>query len=139
MNDVRVLHCLLQCHYCRASIDIPHGSLGHIFSSPEHRTTDAPAVVVACHLCKRLQTFEPSIPTNSVELVLGQAELRLRSLDTVHVADLECEAEDCQVLLPLFAQWRPDTSEQERRADIETWVWDGLRCPQGHEIVRRLE
>jgi hypothetical protein len=52
--------------------------------------------------------------------------------DVVHVSTLECAGEGCNTQLPLFAVWSADMPAEERRADISTWRWENLKCPQGH-------
>jgi hypothetical protein len=56
-------------------------------------------------------------------------------LDAVRVGWLECEEVTCKLQMPLYAQWSPETTEEERRSDKKTWVWDGLTCPEGHSIL----
>ena len=49
---------------------------------------------------------------------------------------LGCGKEGCQALVPLFAQWTPGSTKEERKADVETWRWVHLQCPAGHPIAK---
>jgi hypothetical protein len=49
---------------------------------------------------------------------------------------LECDEEGCRALLPLIAQWIPESTTEERKAEFETWHWGHLLCPQGHSIAK---
>ncbi len=107
-----------------------------MFGTPEFRTIDAPAAIVVCPLCKKVQVCQYLEPTDEERPVSGRAEFAPRSGDTVLVVWLKCEEPACETPLPLFAQWKDSDTEGERRADIETWRWDGLRCPAGHAIAQ---
>jgi len=98
------------------------------------RTIGAPAAIVACRQCKQVQICQYSEPTDAERPVLGRVVSQSPRGDTVLCTWLKCDEETCHILLPVFAQWNSATSEEERRGDIATWLWDGLHCPAGHSI-----
>jgi len=115
---------------------LPHKSLGHMFGNEERRTIDAPAAIVVCPYRKQVQTCQYSDTRDAERPPLDRAIFLPRSVDTVLVEWLKCGEEACKIPLPLFVQWSPTTTEEERKAEIKTWIWDGLRCPAGHSIPK---
>ena len=49
---------------------------------------------------------------------------------------LGCDKEGCKALVPIIAQWNPNTTPEERKADVETWRWGYLVYPAGHSIAK---
>jgi len=49
---------------------------------------------------------------------------------------LRCDSEDCEFRGKVYGQWFPDTTVEERKADIEASEWRISRCPQGHSIPK---
>ena len=56
--------------------------------------------------------------------------------ETVYQSTLECEAENCGIRVPLIAQWSETTSEAERVTSARAWIWENLRCPNGHSMTK---
>ena len=130
------ISCLFICQNpkCGVAISLPHGSLGHIFSAQPLRTIDAPFLAAPCPICKRVGNHS---------LHKGSKYYHPRNqliwedptdTETVFLNWLECVDRDCRSHVPLFARWSATTSGADRIADIQTWKWDGLLCPEGHLI-----
>ena len=136
LYNFTTLHCLFRCQHCALTIWLPHKSLGHMFGNQELRTIHAPAAIVVCPYCKQVQTCRYQEATDAEHLASDRAVYLPHSVDTVLAGWLQCEKEECRTPLPLFVQWSETTTEEEREADIKTWVWDGLRCPAGHSIAQ---
>ena len=132
-----MMTCRFHCRHCQVPILLPYDTLGRPFGDPKLRGADYPSVFFACSRCKRVGSY--SLNQNSPDYdPLGLLEVRQPlAEETMFLTWLECEGINCRIQKPLFAQWSPDTTELERRVDVKTWQWDGLRCPQGHEILKQ--
>lgn len=134
----RTNHYYFACPNCPADIWLPSERLGYIFHAPAHRTIDAPALGFPCRRCSYLGTYSlhrdsPFFGKRdgshwSDPAIFGETEF---------LGWLRCAVGDCKSPLPLFAQWSATTTAEERRANIETWRWENLKCPQEHPIFRQ--
>lgn len=110
---------------------LPEKTLWHIDEVPEGNLLHTQAVALPCRECKRVLLL-----TQGDSRVLGPLRVGQNPLDTLYLEYiLGCEAPNCEFRAPLYAHWFPATSEAERKADVATWVTDGLTCPQGHAIL----
>ena len=62
-----------------------------------------------------------------------------RELKTVFVRSFQCDTENCDTPLPIFALWSDTTTDEERQDDISTWQSESLHCLHGHPISIRQE
>ena len=118
----------LPCVKCSTRILLPNRILLHILGDLEGRTTPAPAVAFVCPHCKQVQRLLKK------EYASGRMGHGPDSSDTELLLWPRCGIVTCKAVMPLYALWSPETTAKERRADIATWVWDGLACPEGHPI-----
>lgn len=130
------VHYRLHCKCDGLPTLFPQDTLEQPFSGQDDPPNDFLAIGVVCHRHKSAETYFLSAKSPGWNPKDGAEVLENRSGDTVHVSTLRCEREACKSRLPLFAYWRPGTSAEERRADISTWRWDHLRCPEGHSIPK---
>ena len=106
-----------------------------MFANPPLRAIDARYLAFACSSCKQVSNLslfaDSPYYRKSYSAVLGP----LLEVDTVQLDSLECVEPSCREHVPLFAQWNPTSTAEEREADSKTWRADGLLCPQGHEMT----
>jgi hypothetical protein len=130
------IHYVLHCKNCVMPLLLPRDTIEQPFADQDYRPNDSLCVGVACPHCKSVETYflhkkhPQHNPRDQAWLLENRVEV------TAHVSTLECEEQACKARLPLFAQWRQTTTEQERVADIATWLWEHLQCPDGHSIVK---
>jgi hypothetical protein len=112
-------------------------SIQPLFGDRERLPNRFAAAVVVCSRCKRLDihTLHKGFPGYDPRSMAILLELRYGKV--VIFGSLKCEAGNCGMPLPLIAVWSPSTTAKEWKADIETWRWENLRCPQGHPIPRQ--
>jgi hypothetical protein len=110
---------------------LPHHILWHLDEAPEGNYVPADAVAVPCHHCKHVQLIIRG------DLAVGRVKVASNPLETVFLEVwLRCEGSGCGFRpAPVYAQWLPAATAEERKAEIEAWIWDGLRCPQGHPVL----
>jgi len=117
---------------------LPVGKLGNVFGSPALRSIDASSVGVVCPRCKFVGNY--SLFENSPDYNPRDQVILVRPVgETAFIKWLKCEVENCKTPLPLFAIWSAATTAEEREADISTWRWEKLHCPQGHKIQASLK
>ena len=110
---------------------LPDRTLWHTDEVPEGNLMRTQCVAVACRGCKLVLLL-----MRGDSRVVGPIGVGQNQLDTVYLEYiLGCEDLSCKFRAPLYAQWSPDTTEEEQKAYIESWKWDGLRCPQGHAVL----
>ena len=127
---------LIHCDGCGHPSLLHAGMLQKPFSDPEESPNDTSAIGFACPHCKSLRRYFLH-PQKQGQSRTGPGPAWAsapRNEETVLVGMLECEVESCEFLLPLFALWSDSTNDEERLADIETWQWENLRCPEEHVI-----
>ena len=109
---------------------LPEQILWHTDEAPRGNRIHAQAVSVPCPRCKRVQLLTKD------DWVGVHAAWAPSQLETVYLdAILGCVGPGCEFQAPAFAQWTPESSVEERQDDIESWLWDGLLCPQGHAVL----
>ena len=59
-----------------------------------------------------------------------------QSVDPVFSGWLGCVERGCETPLPLFSLVSIPIEDEERRKELSTWQWDGLKCPSGHSIEK---
>jgi hypothetical protein len=109
---------------------LPERTLWHTDEAPEGNLIHTQAVALPCRGCKRVLLLtqgdarigDPVVVPNLVATVY---------LDVI----LGCEGKGCEFRAPVYVQWSAETTEEERKAYIESWKWDGLQCPQGHAVL----
>jgi len=127
------LQYVFSCKHCSWPIRLLAQTLGQPFGNPAHRSIRVDSVGAACSHCRHVANY--SLHKNSLDYdPLGRAEVSAPSKETVAVVRLGCVEGSCKTPLEVFAAWSATTTVEERSADIKTWLWDGLHCPQGHEI-----
>lgn len=110
---------------------LPEKTLWHTDEVPEGNYLRTQAVAVPCRGCKRVLLL-----LRDDSRVSGPGTLEPNPLTTIYLdAILGCEGPSCEFRAPVYAQWSFGTSEKEQQAYIESWIWDGLRCPQGHAVL----
>ncbi len=130
-----ILHYELHCKGCGSPMLLPAGKIVWLFADPDVQPNRSHAIAAVCRLCKSVDTyfFERNYPGhNPRDLVIFADPIR----DTMDGPMLGCGAEGCNALVPLFAQWSPGATTEERKADVETWRWGRLQCPAGHSIAK---
>ena len=133
--DELILHYELRCKSCGAPMLLPAGMIGLLFAVPDAQPNFSHAIAAVCRQCKSVDTYflERNHPRHNPPYF---AKLADPIRDTMDGPMLGCGEEGCKALLPLIAQWIPDTTVEERKADFETWRWGHLLCPAGHSIAR---
>lgn len=130
---IEQLQYVFPCKHCSRPIRLLAQTLGQVFGHPTHRSIDADSVGAVCYRCKRVANY--SLHENSPDFdPLGRPEMSAPSRETVAIVRLGCVEGSCKTPLEVFATWNATTTVEERSADIKTWLWDGLHCPQGHAI-----
>jgi hypothetical protein len=133
--DGRILHYELCCKSCGATMLLPVGMIGRLFAVPDAQPNFSHAIGAVCRECKSVDIYflDRNHPRHTPPYLVKFAD-PIR--DTMDGPMLGCDEEGCRALLPLIAQWIPDTTTEERKADVETWQWGHLLCPEGHSIAR---
>jgi hypothetical protein len=114
---------------------LPTGIIERLFANPDAQPNHSHAIAVVCRLCKSVDIYfleRTSRGYGPHDLVVLADPIR----DTMDGPMLRCDQEACNALVPLIAQWGPDTTKAERTGDVKTWRWGHLRCPQGHFIEK---
>jgi hypothetical protein len=132
---VMTAHYVLHCKDCKAPMWLPSDTIEQLFVDPDDLPNDSHAIGAVCRLCKSVGTYflERNSPGHNPK---DGAIIANRAEGTVVLPQLGCAVESCKPLLPIVVQWNPATTAAERRADIETWRWENLRCPMGHPIPK---
>jgi hypothetical protein len=124
---------LFHCKDCGFPMTLRAETLGNMFGHPGSRQIVASSVGLVCPQCKKVSNYsllKNSPDYNHQDLVTwGYPDHDAKLLSW-----LGCVGENCKSQLPLFAIWNADTTEAERKADISTWRWENLHCPDGHAI-----
>ncbi len=110
---------------------LPRRILESIDASQAEIHHQSNGVIVLCHHCKRPQLVVPN-DLASGRAGMGQNPMVTKDLDVA----LRCASADCEFRAKVYGQWFPDTTVEDRKADIEISQWDGLRCPWGHIIAK---
>jgi hypothetical protein len=124
------LYYEIVCERCRTHNVLPREILLHILGDPDGHTTQYPAIAYVCHECKHIHLLQKDA-MSGIETVACSDPL-----ETVPYAVLGCAEATCNMPVPLYAQWSYGTTEVDRQADIEKWIWDDLRCSLGHPILK---
>ena len=127
---------LIHCTSCGSSMLLAAHTLERPFAIPDEQPNDSFAVGIACRSCKSVRRYFLQFRHAENDLLGEEHEAEAQNEDTILVNTLGCEVDDCRFLLPLFAQWNPQATAEDRLADIQTWRWEGLRCPEGHPIPK---
>jgi len=114
---------------------LPVGMIGRLFALPDAQPNSSHAIAAVCRQCKSVDTYflEKNHPRHTPDY-LRKFAYPIR--DTMDGPMLGCGEEGCRALLPLIAQWIPETPTKERKAEVETWRWGHLQCPAGHSIAK---
>jgi len=133
--DELILHYELHCQNCGARMLLPAGMIERLFSDPDAQPNHSHAIAAVCRLCKSVATYflERTSPSHGHrDRVIFADPIR----ETMDGPMLGCDKEGCKALVPLIAQWSPNTTTEERKADVGTWRWGHLVCPAGHSIAK---
>ena len=133
--DELILHYELHCKNCGAPMLLPAGMIDLPFTYRDAQSNHSHAIAAVCRLCKSVATYflERTSPNHGHrDLVIFADPIR----ETMDGPMLGCGKEGCEALVPLIAQWNPDTTTEERKADVGTWRWGHLVCPAGHSIAK---
>ena|ERR1700726_4423688 len=131
------LHFSIHCDDCGIPMLLPAHVIHEPFSNPDSQPNDSVAIGAACPSCLRLERYFLQIDHPYHNPRHKAFEVGTQPLDTIHVSTLKCVVETCKSRLPLFAQWNPDTTAEERKSEIaEGWMWERLKCPEGHLILK---
>ena len=128
------MYCQFYCPNCRERILLPHESLVSMHKLRLSQTSDIPHVAFPCPHCKQLRAYSlhpnsPAEAENSDVILIPPPGIPLLCL-----AWLRCVEETCEIRVQLLAPWNETTTVEERKSDIDIWIWDHLLCPQGHSI-----
>jgi hypothetical protein len=124
---------VFSCKHCDRPIRLLAQTLGHVFQSPALRSIDAGSIAAVCSQCKHVANY--SLHKTSPDYRrLDTPELSAPTRETVHLGQLRCAEESCKTPLQLYVAWSATTTAEERSADIKTWLWDGLHCPERHAV-----
>jgi len=126
----------LHCKDCGLPMMLHAEMIQQLFDGRDESSNDYQAIAVACRLCKSVDTY---ILSKQITGYNPKDQVYLTEslyADVVFLDRLECEAEGCGIRVPLFADWSPASTAEERTADIGTWQWENLKCPKGHSIPK---
>jgi hypothetical protein len=133
--EEQILHYEIRCKGCGVSILLPAVMIELLFAVPNAQPNHSHAIAVVCRLCKSVDTyFLDRIHPRHNARYLKTFSVPIR--DTMDGPMLGCDEEGCKALVPLIAQWSPDATKSERKAEAETWQWGHLLCPHGHSIAK---
>ncbi|MGA2168666.1 MAG: hypothetical protein ABSG62_10670 [Terracidiphilus sp.] len=133
--DDPILHFELHCKGCGARMLLPAAKIGWLFADPDAQPNHSHAIAAVCRFCKSVHTY--FLERDSPGHAPGNAAIFADPIhETMDGPMLGCGKEGCQALVPLFAQWTPGSTKEERKADVETWRWGHLQCPAGHPIAK---
>lgn len=107
------------------------------FLYPDSLANRFHAIAVGCRYCKSLETYilHKDFPGhNSTDTVIVAPP---HYGVVVQIRPLECDEENCGTHLPVFALFHPDATTDERKAIVDSWNWEHLKCPQGHTLNPR--
>ena len=132
--DELILHYELHCKNCGAPMLLPAGTIERLFADPDAQPNHSHAIAAVCRLCKSVATYflEKTSPNHGHRDVVIFADPIGETMDGPM---LGCDTEGCEALVPLIAQWSPNATTEERKADVGTWRWKRLVCPAGHSIA----
>lgn len=130
------LQILIHCTSCGSTLLLAAHTLEQPFAILGEQPNDSFAVGIACRTCKSVRRYFLQFRHAENDLLDGVRDVEDQNEDTILVNTLSCEVDDCKFLLPLFAQWNPAMTAEARLADIQTWRWESLRCPEGHPIPK---
>lgn len=128
-------HLVLVCSHCASQIPLPTEKIRWLFYDPVSQPNDRDAAAVVCPRCWRIDKYtlhKRSEGYNRDNMVIPMRRLA----DVLFAEPLRCVEETCNTRLPLIAMWKPTATAKERKANIETWNWEGLVCPLGHRIEK---
>ena len=133
--EEQILHYELRCKGCDASMLVPAMLIERQFAVSYAEPNHSHAVAVVCRLCRSVDTYflDRMHPRHNT---LYPVKFEVPSCDTMDGPMLSCSEEGCEALVPVFAQWSPDATTTERKAEAETWQWGHLLCPHGHPIAK---
>ena len=133
--DELILHYELRCKGCGAPMLLPKDMIGWLFAAPDALPNRSHAIAVVCRLCKSVETYflDRNHPRHNPHYPVTLSDPIRETMDGPM---LGCGEPGCNALVPLFAQWSPETTTEARKADLETWRWGHLQCPAGHSIAK---
>lgn len=129
-----IAHYEFVCKGCGGPIILHAQTLGWPFEPQAARTTYASSVAVACYRCKQIRTYAGD--KNSADYTPFQRRSPDRILETDPVILLKCAGENCRVPIWLFSPVTATMTAEAKAAEIESWIWDDLKCPAGHPILK---
>ncbi|MGB9079486.1 MAG: hypothetical protein WCC26_21820 [Terracidiphilus sp.] len=132
--ETEIPHCCFYCHWCGATILLPHEGLGLPFGGPLIRRIEARSIGTVCRDCGHVGVYS---------LFRGSQGFNTRSRfvpsrpegKTVLVGWLHCEEPTCTFPLPFFVTLEDGAPEQRVKELAAAWNWEELMCTAGHEIV----
>jgi hypothetical protein len=128
-------HYVFLCRNCSIPIWLHSETLGRPFEPQGVRSSNALSIAVVCPHCKNVRSY--SLAENSPDYdPKGTVVSADHIADTVPYGLLECDAEDCKTRLPLVGVKSISTDDAKKKAELNSWNWDGLKCPTGHPISR---
>jgi hypothetical protein len=130
------VHYSLRCKICESPMRLPIDTRPQQSAVPEGQPNDFPPIAVECGRCKSICSYVVHRKFVSSDPKAGSVVTESRPTDAVPAITLECGVEGCTSLLPLYVHWSTTTTVAERKADMQTWRWENLRCPQGHPISK---
>jgi hypothetical protein len=83
-------------------------------------------IAIVCPVCKRVQSY--SLKTSE------PGSSKAPALMEKVASDLKCSEVDCQHHVPLYAL-PVSLNPRRKAAELESWIWDDLTCPDGHRIL----
>jgi hypothetical protein len=105
------------------------------FDHQDGSSKDELVIAVACQSCKHAETYFINKKSENHNPKDGVILAEFPSYGDVYlIAVLGCEMGSCNARMPLFAHWRVDMAEADKRADMSRWKATELICPNGHPV-----
>jgi hypothetical protein len=117
-------HSVYSCRFCRRRLWLSDQILERPFAP----------VGIVCSNCKRFATY--SLDKNS-PYYDGTAKREYSvPVVTTSLGARRCVEANCKTPLLLFALTSLPIEEEEKRREVDGWIWDDLKCPSGHLIIK---
>lgn len=126
------------CPNCDGQIQLPLQTLGEMFGNQEFRSSGIYSLALPCPHCKQVRAYSLNRDSTFGQTSYQTGQVSLPGVPTLQLGPLSCVEATCTSRVLLLAQWSETTTEAERAADIETWIWDRLTCPEGHAVPKPI-
>lgn|ERR1700731_981905 len=128
-----IRHYEFDCRNCGAPILLHAETISQLFEDQDIQPNDSHSLAVPCFRCKHVGIYSPDRNSH-----YHHSAFRVKSpgqiVETEFLGLLECDGASCKFHAPLFSVMTKSMPDEERLSEIQSWIWDGMLCPNGHLI-----